>query len=211
MASKIKGGFEMKKNSIWSLKLNTAAIVLIPAAVGINYIGKLFAEVLKLPLWLDSIGTVLSAMLAGPIVGAICGAVNNVIYGLTASPISLLYAISSVFIGIAVGILARLDKIKGIKGILGMGCVVVLISVVVSTPINMMAWGGQTGNFWGDAAFGWCIAHQVPEWIASALDELLVDIPDKFATIFISYAIYKGLPQKLILMYRNDTEIEHLD
>ena len=30
-------------NSPWSLKINTASLVLIPAAVGINYIGKLFA------------------------------------------------------------------------------------------------------------------------------------------------------------------------
>ena len=43
----------MKKKSMWSLKLSTAAIVLIPAAIGINFIGKFFAESLKLPLWLD--------------------------------------------------------------------------------------------------------------------------------------------------------------
>ncbi len=53
-------------NSPWSLKINTASLVLIPAAVGINYIGKLFAGMLKLPLWLDSIGTCLAAALAGP-------------------------------------------------------------------------------------------------------------------------------------------------
>ena len=33
-------------NSPWSLKINTASLVLIPAAVGINYIGKLFAGML---------------------------------------------------------------------------------------------------------------------------------------------------------------------
>lgn len=201
----------MKKKQIWSLKLNTAALVLIPAAVGINYIGKLFAGLLKLPLWLDSIGTVLAALLAGPIVGAICGAINNIIYGLTVDPVSLWYAISSICIGIGVGVLARLDKTKGIKSVLSLGAVVVLISVIVSTPINMFFWGGQTGNVWGDALFGWCIAQQMPIFLASALDELVVDIPDKFATIFISYAIFKGLPQKLILLYNNDSEIEHLD
>ena len=55
---------KMKKSNIWTLKLNTATLVLIPAAVGINYLGKLFAGVLKLPLWLDSIGTCLAAMMA---------------------------------------------------------------------------------------------------------------------------------------------------
>lgn len=57
----------MSKRSIWSF--STAALVLIPVAVGINYIGKLFAGVLKLPLWLDAIGTVLASMLAGPVIG----------------------------------------------------------------------------------------------------------------------------------------------
>lgn len=201
----------MNKKSIWSFKLNTAALVLIPAAVGINYIGKLFAGVLKLPLWLDAIGTVLAALLGGPIVGAICGAINNIIYGLTMDPISFVYAISSIGIGIVVGVLARLDKAKDIKGILILGTAVIAVSVIVSTPINMIFWGGQTGNIWGDALFAWCIAHNVPAFLASALDELVVDIPDKYATIFISYAIFKSLPQKLIVLYRNDTEVEYLN
>ena len=201
----------MKKASVWSLKLNTAALVLIPAAVGINYIGKLFAGVLKLPLWLDAIGTVLAALLAGPIVGAICGAINNIIYGLTMDPISFVYALSSIGIGITVGVLARLDKAKNVKGIVGVSLVVILVSVIISTPINMIFWGGTTGNVWGDALYAWCIAHQIPAFLASALDELVVDIPDKFATIFISYAIFKGLPKKLVLMYNNDSEIEHLN
>ena len=201
----------MKKANIWSLKLNTAALVLIPAAVGINYIGKMFAQVLKLPLWLDAIGTVLAGLLAGPVVGAICGAINNIIYGLTMDPISFVYALSSIGIGVVVGVLARLDKAKGIKGILGMGVSVVLVSVIISTPINMIFWGGTTGNIWGDALFAWATANHVPGILASALDELVVDIPDKFATIFVSYAIFKFLPQKLVLMYDSNAEIEYLD
>ena len=201
----------MKKSKIWSMNLNTAALVLIPAAVGINYIGKMFAQALKLPLWLDAIGTVLAGLLAGPIVGAICGATNNIIYGLTIDPVSFVYALSSIGIGIVVGVLARLDKAKNVKGIIGVSLAVVLVSVVISTPINMIFWAGTTGNVWGDAAFAWCMAHNIPMVLASALDELLVDIPDKFATIIISYAIFKGLPQKLTLMYSNDSEIEQLD
>lgn len=196
---------------VWSLKLNTAALVLIPAAVGINYIGKMFAQILKLPLWLDAIGTILASLLAGPIVGALCGAINNIIYGITMDPMSFAYALSSIGIGLVVGIFARLDKTKNIKGLLLTGIFVVLVSVVVSTPINIIAWEGQTGNLWGDLAFAWCIAHHIPTFLASAIDELLVDIPDKYATLFIAYAIFKGLPQKLVLMYNNDSVIEHLD
>lgn len=201
----------MKKNSMWSLKLNTAALVLIPAAVGINYIGKLFAGALKLPLWLDSIGTILAACLAGPIVGALCGAINNVIYGFTLDPVSFIYAISSVAIGLAAGIFAYKGRIKGVVGAILSGLVIALVSTVVSTPINIGMYGGQTGNLWGDALFTWCTANNFPMWLASGLDELVVDIPDKVAVTLIAFGIFKALPKKLTILYRNDQEIESLD
>ena len=69
--------------NVFKTKLSTASLVLIPACIGINYLGKLFASVLKLPLWLDSIGTCIGGALGGPIIGAICGAANNLIYGFT--------------------------------------------------------------------------------------------------------------------------------
>jgi len=87
---------------MWSISFSTPVLVLIPVAVGINYVGKLFAQLLKLPLWLDSIGTVIASMLSGPIVGSISGAINNIIYGLTMDPISFVYALTSVAIGLTV-------------------------------------------------------------------------------------------------------------
>ncbi|HHV32400.1 ECF transporter S component [Caproiciproducens sp. LBM24188] len=201
----------MKKNSMWSLKLNTASLVLIPAAVGINYIGKLFAGALKLPLWLDSIGTILAACLAGPIVGALCGAINNIIYGFTLDPVSFIYALSQVGIGIVAGVLAYKGKMKGLVGSIITGLIIACVATVVSTPINIAMYGGQTGNIWGDALFTWCTANQFPTWLASGLDELVVDIPDKVAVTLIAFGIYKALPKKLTILYKNDQAIESLD
>lgn len=200
----------MKKN-MWSLKLNTASLVLIPACIGINYLGKSFAEALRLPLWLDSIGTCLAACLAGPIVGAICGAANNIIYGLTASVISLVYALTSIGIGLAVGILAYKGQMKHILGAIVTSIIAGLVAVVISTPLNVIFWSGLTGNTWGDGVYAWAVAHNVPMFIASFFDELTVDIPDKIATVLIVFGIYKGLPKTLTSLYQNSGEIESLD
>ena len=54
----------MKK--IFATKWNAATIVLIPVCIGINFLGKMFASALKLPLWLDAIGTCIGAVLGGP-------------------------------------------------------------------------------------------------------------------------------------------------
>lgn len=199
------------KRKLWSLSFNSATLVLIPAAIGINYLGKLFAGLLKLPLWLDSIGTCIAAVLAGPIVGAICGAANNIIYGLTMDPISTVYALTNVGIGITVGILSYKGFMNNIKGVIITGLLVGVVAVVISTPLNIIFWGGTTGNIWGDALYAACVSQGLPVWLASGLDELVVDVPDKLAVVIIVFAIMKGLPKNLISLFHSGEEVESLD
>jgi hypothetical protein len=108
-------GKDMEK--LFKTRFTTAVIVLIPACIGINYLGKLFAAALKLPLWLDCIGTCIGAVLGGPIIAGICGAANNLIYGLTTGDnITLIYALTSFGIGVGVGIMGRLGFMKSVGG-----------------------------------------------------------------------------------------------
>lgn len=199
-------------SNIFKTKLNAACIVLIPACIGINYLGKLFASVLKLPLWLDSIGTCIGAVLGGPIIGGICGAANNLIYGFTTGDsITLVYALTSLGIGIAVGIMARLGRMKKLSGAVLTACVAGFVAVLISTPLNILFWGGTTGNLWGDAVFAWSQASGLPVALGSFLDEVIVDVPDKLITLLIVFAIIKGLPKKLASLYEMGDEVESLD
>ena len=184
----------MKK--IFKTQLNAAVIVLIPACIGINYLGKLFASFLKLPLWLDSIGTCIGAALGGPIIG------DN---------ITLIYALTSLFIGLVVGIMARIGFMKTFPKALLTACAGGLAAVVVSTPLNILFWGGTTGNVWCDAVFAATQAAKLPLALGSLLDEIVVDVPDKLITLIIVFLILKGLPKKLTTLYDTEETIESLD
>lgn len=198
--------------NVFKTKLNAITIVLIPACIGINYLGKLFASVLKLPLWLDSIGTCLGACLGGPIIGAICGAANNLIYGATTGDsITLVYALTSLFIGLGVGVMARLGFMETFPKSLLTACVGGLCAVVVSTPLNVIFWGGTTGNVWGDAFFTASQAAKMPVWLGSLLDEVVVDVPDKLITLIIVFLILKGLPKTFKTLFDVNARVEHLD
>ena len=199
-------------NNVFKTKLDTASLVLIPACIGINYLGKLFASVLKLPLWLDAIGTCIGGALGGPIIGAICGAANNLIYGFTTGDnITLIYALTSLFIGLVVGIMARIGFMKTFPKALLTACAGGLAAVVVSTPLNILFWGGTTGNVWGDAVFAATQAAKLPLALGSLLDEIVVDVPDKLITLIIVFLILKGLPKKLTTLYDTEETIESLD
>ena len=198
--------------NLFKTKFDVAVIVLIPACIGINYLGKLFASVLKLPLWLDSIGTCIGGCLGGPIIGAICGAANNLIYGFSAGDnITLIYALTSLGIGAAAGIMARLGFMKSFPKAIITACVAGFVAVAISTPLNVLFWGGTTGNVWGDAVFAATQAANMPVFLGSLLDEVVVDVPDKLITLIMVFFILKGLPNKLTTLYEVNSEIETLE
>ena len=70
MSEKLTFGDKLKA------QFSTKSLVLIPIAVGINLIGGTLCSMLKLPLFLDTVGTLVVACLSGPWVAAltaVCG------------------------------------------------------------------------------------------------------------------------------------------
>ena len=86
----------------------TRTLVLIPVAIAINIAVGQLVYVLKLPIYLDSIGTVLVGALCGPWAGLVTGALANVIWGLTLAPTSLPFFYVAAVIGVMAGYAGRL-------------------------------------------------------------------------------------------------------
>lgn len=92
-------------------QFDTRTIVLIPIAIAINIVlGQTVGTALKIPLYLDSIGTILVGALAGPIPGALTGLLANLIWTFVlsgtpfGSPYAWPYAIVAAEIGLLAGI-----------------------------------------------------------------------------------------------------------
>ena len=82
--------------------------VIVCACVLANVLGRAFAEQLMLPIWFDSFGTVFAAYVLGPICGAIVGAASNIIVSFW-HPNSLVFVLTSDFIGVSVGFFAKMN------------------------------------------------------------------------------------------------------
>ncbi len=86
-------------------RLNSTALALIPLAIAINIAIGQIVQTIRLPLYLDSIGTVLVGALMGPWVGLLTGALSNVIWTLTGLPNSG-PAINFAYVAAVIGMLA---------------------------------------------------------------------------------------------------------
>jgi len=122
-------------------QFDTRTIVLIPIAIAINIIlGQTVSAALKVPIYLDSIGTILVGVLAGPIAGALTGGLANLIWTyVLPAPFHSDYAapffIVAVEIGLVAGIFGRLGFFRSRPNTsndrLAIGAVVVIAIVAV--------------------------------------------------------------------------------
>ncbi|MCA1588430.1 MAG: ECF transporter S component [Chloroflexi bacterium] len=96
-----------------SRQFDLRTVVLMPVAIAINIIlGAAVANALKIPIYMDSIGTILVGVLAGPIPGALTGFVTNILWQYVIPPpfqgtVAAPFAIVAAVIGLLAGIFGR--------------------------------------------------------------------------------------------------------
>jgi energy-coupling factor transport system substrate-specific component len=146
-------------------QFDTRTIVLIPIAIAINIIlGQTVAAVLKVPIYLDSIGTILVGVLAGPIAGALTGALANLIWTyVLPSPFHSDYAapffIVAVEIGLVAGIFGRLGFFRSrpntsVERLAVGGAVVVIIVAAIGYYGFVPFYSGGNFTFFAPQAEG---------------------------------------------------------
>ena len=69
-----------------SKRLGTATLTLIPVAIAINIAMGSIVSYLHLPIYLDSVGTVLVGVLCGPLAGALTGLLANLVWSILPLP-----------------------------------------------------------------------------------------------------------------------------
>ena len=101
-----------------SRQFGIRTLALMPVAIAINIImGAAVANALKIPIYLDSIGTILVGALAGPIPGALTGFVANILWQYVIPPpfqgtVAAPFAIVAAVIGLLAGIFARAGALR---------------------------------------------------------------------------------------------------
>jgi len=96
-----------------SWQFGTRTYLLMAVGIGVNVIlGQTVASALKIPIYLDSIGTILVGVLCGPVAGALTGGLGNVLWSYVIPPPfqyqpAAAFAITAVAIGTIAGLVGH--------------------------------------------------------------------------------------------------------
>ncbi len=178
----------------------TVTLVLIPVAIAINIVVGQIVLLLRLPVFLDSIGTVLVAVVAGPWAGALTGTLSNVIWGLAIDPNALPWFPVALFIGLVAGICATYGLFKGWLRVVIAGIILAFTAAIVSTPIAVYLFGGITAS--GISFFTAYFLQTGQDLVTAVLSANFIWEPvDKIATSLVAYAIIRGLSSRYLARF----------
>ncbi len=172
----------MENRKTWQISLFVAICVCL------NVMGKVITVRLELPIWGDSFGTALAAYVAGPVVGAVVGMTGNLSYCVV-NNLSAAYSITSIALGIIVGIAAKKKWFERFYGFMKAASLVMLTALVVSVPVNLLLAGGRTGNKWGDGVYEYLLLRNWPTVLCCIIGQLAVEFLDKILTIGAVYVV----------------------
>jgi hypothetical protein len=173
-------------------QFDTRTIVLIPIAIAINIVlGQTVASALKVPIYLDSIGTILVGVLAGPIPGLLTGLLANVIWTyVLPAPFHSDYAAPFAIVAAEIGFFAGLFGYAGFfrsrpntppSRLLVGGLVIAAIIVLVFVYGFLPFYTGGTLAFFGDTT-GVSPIFVILGWVVGLL--LLVAVIGFFVLLF---------------------------
>ncbi|MGM9992837.1 MAG: energy-coupling factor transporter transmembrane component T family protein [Candidatus Bruticola sp.] len=192
------------------MRLETKTFALLPLAAALNIAGGGLASLLKLPLYFDSLGTILAACLGGPVAGAATALLSSIINSAANSPVWLCFLPPALLIGLTAGYLSRQGFMRTPWLSSFMGLILGLIAAMASAPIAAYLLHGSSGG--GTdlivAAFRLAGLSTVHACFAQSLT---IDPADKIICCLLAQAFLAAMPLRLRGSFQNGASLEEIE
>lgn len=180
-------------------KISVHKITLIALAVVINIVGSYIALGLHLPIYLDSMGTIMTAILLGPFYGLFPGVLSALVTGMTSDIYALYYMPVGIVLGIVTGFVFQ--KNKSNKLFVKSFCISVPASLI-SACITATVFGGITSS--GSTMLVQLLAKTPLGLTLSCLIvQFFTDYFDRLLSLWLVFSVIKKLPDSLTNKLKN--------
>ena len=177
-------------------------LLLIAGGILINLAGARLALFFRLPLFLDSIGTVLAAVLGGYMPGIAVGFLTNVLNGLSDFTTAY-YSSISVLIAICSAYLAGKGAFRRVSLLLPAALLLALIGGGLGSILTWFLYGGGIGEgISAPFARSFYESGRLSLFLSQLSADLLIDFFDKLLTVFVAALVLRLLPQRFLNRFR---------
>jgi energy-coupling factor transport system substrate-specific component len=187
-------------------ELSGPAIPFIAFGIALNLTVGQITIALKIPLYLDSIGTILAAVLVGPYAGIITGSIANLMAAAFGNPTMMFFIPVVVVIGAFTGFIANKGWFKRWYLCIPGGILQGILAATVSAPISTYLFGGTMMA--GTDALVYFFRSTGHTILTSVFYQGLTSDPiDKAISYLIVFFVLKNLPWRLISRFRGASNV----
>ncbi|MCX2456024.1 hypothetical protein [Lacticaseibacillus nasuensis] len=176
-------------------------LLIIPIGVAINYVGGNLAIMLKLPLFLDVIGTCFASLVGGPWIGAFTGILTNTMIGIT-QPMAFMSIHVQIVIALTVAGLVHFGMLSKIWKFALACLILVIFTLCASLPTQIFLLGGVTGSM-TDIVTAAVVRAGLPMWAGVAATQFVSNIFDKSASLIIAFLIARSMSPRFLSKLKN--------
>lgn len=173
-------------------------------AVAMNIVLGIITSALGIPLYLDTLGTVLAAAIIGPVPGVIVGALSNIITGLIYSVTDIPFCLVNMAVGLIVGLVAKKFNWTFVSALIT-GLVLSFVCPAIGTPIGIFVYGGLNGSF-SDVLVMSLVQGGQTIFQASFLRNVASNLVDKIGTCIIAWALIRMIPMRFLANFKKDAQ-----
>lgn len=153
-------------------------------------------QILKLPLYLDLIGSVIAGAMLGPFYGAVVAIIGILILGLITTPTAFAYIGTAIIVTVAASYFTRFGYLKNWISTVGFALILGILSAFLSAPITTYLFGGI--SFVGADAVT-AFFRATGETIARSvlLGGLTTDPVDKLLMSICCHLLIRNIPKRI--------------
>ncbi len=177
-------------------KFSVYHICFIAMAIVINIVGGQIALLLKLPIYLDSIGTFFVGAVLGPVYGMLPNLISGLVMGFTTDVYSLYYAPVGILLGLVTGLVYK--KFKPTKARILLAALIITIpTTIVSASITAFLFGGITSS--GSSIIVQVLSKTPLGLVGSSfVVQFITDYLDRAISLYIVALIKKPMPYSIL-------------
>ena len=185
------------------MKLSNRQISLMGMLIALNVAIGGFVHVIKLPVFLDAIGTIVAVIMLGRLPGVIVGVLSFVVAAALVSPVYLWFIGTQAILALVVyEFAARFAVFSSWSRIIPAGLVLGVVTGIVSAPVIVYAFSGVAGSG-RDLITAALLSTGEQIGKAVLLSGAASEPVDKVAQMVIAFLLIRALPRRTLEPFRN--------
>jgi energy-coupling factor transport system substrate-specific component len=185
------------RNNDSAIQFQRYELAVIPLGIALNLALGTLIHTLKLPIYLDAVGTIVVTLIAGLRAGILVGVLSFCIGGVLTNPVLPWFSGTQAAIALYVHIIAKRGGFRTNLRTVLTGAGLGIIAAVVSAPIIVMLFGGVTGS---GASLVVAILLKSGQGIVKAvlLSGLASEPLDKILQCYLAVWLLRGMPKTIL-------------